>query len=109
MEEFPEIKGIIANKGYVSGPARIVLSEKDFSKIQFGDIIIMKAMVHEFLPALKDCVALISDEDDENSYAGEISREYRIPCIVGTENAASVFKDDDMLIVDAEIGVVRKI
>lgn len=42
-------------------------------------------------------------------HAAIIAREFNIPCIVGTENAARILKDGDMVEVDAYKGIVRKI
>ena len=38
-----------------------------------------------------------------------ISRELKKPCVIGTEIATEVFKDGDLVEVDAEKGIVRKI
>ena len=38
-----------------------------------------------------------------------VSREFNIPCIIGTKIATKVFKDGDRVEVDAEKGIVRKI
>ena len=37
------------------------------------------------------------------------ARELGVPCIVGTKVATRVLKDGDMVEVDAENGIVRKI
>lgn len=37
------------------------------------------------------------------------TRKLKIPCIVGTENATKVLKDGDLVEVDANIGIVRKL
>lgn len=41
--------------------------------------------------------------------AAIISRELRVPCVVGTKIATQVLKDGDVVEVDAEKGIVRKI
>lgn len=102
-----QVKGIVANKGYVYGAVRIIKSQEDFSKIHFGDIIIVEELTLELLPALKDCVALVSDKGDLGSYTAKMGKEKDVPCIVATGNATSAFKDDDTVFVDAEAGVVR--
>ncbi|HLD72249.1 MAG TPA: PEP-utilizing enzyme [Candidatus Nanoarchaeia archaeon] len=38
-----------------------------------------------------------------------MSREFKLPCIVGTEIATKVFKDGDLVEVDAEKGIVRRV
>ena len=51
--------------------------------------------------------AIITDEGGMISHAAIMSREFKIPCIVGTEIATKVFKDGDLVEVDANKGVVR--
>jgi len=36
-------------------------------------------------------------------------RDLRVPCIIGTKHATSVLKDGDMVEVDANSGMVRKL
>ena len=42
-------------------------------------------------------------------YAAIVSREFKIPCVVGTKFATQVFKDGDRVEVDAGKGIVRKV
>jgi pyruvate,water dikinase len=37
-----------------------------------------------------------------------VARELGIPCVVATKNATAVFKDGDLVEVDATKGVVKK-
>lgn len=53
--------------------------------------------------------ALVTDEGGMLSHAAIISRELKIPCVVGTHTATSNFKDGDLIEVDADKGVVRRI
>jgi len=41
------------------------------------------------------------------SHAAIISREFNIPCIIGTKIATQVLKDGDMVEVDADKGIVK--
>ena len=41
------------------------------------------------------------------SHAAIVSREFGIPCIVGTGNATSILKDGDQVEVDATNGIVK--
>lgn len=43
------------------------------------------------------------------SHAAVISRDFKIPCIVGTHIATKVLKGGDMAEVDAEKGIARMI
>jgi len=51
----------------------------------------------------------VTDQGGMLSHAAIISRELGVPCIVGTVNATKVFKDGDMVEVDADKGIIRKI
>jgi pyruvate,water dikinase len=42
------------------------------------------------------------------SHTAIISRELGVPCVIGTEIGTRVFKDDDMLEVDADNGVIKR-
>ena len=54
------------------------------------------------------CAAIITDDGGITSHAAILSREYHIPCIIGTGNATQVFKDNDRVEVNAEKGRARK-
>ena len=62
----------------------------------------------EHLPIMKKAAAIVTDEGGITCHAAIISREFNIPCIVGTQIASSLLKDGDLVEVDAEKGVVRK-
>jgi len=51
----------------------------------------------------------VTDEGSLTSHAAVVSRELRVPCIVGTKIATQALKDGDKVEVDANKGVVRKI
>ena len=53
--------------------------------------------------------AIVTDEGGLTSHAAIVSRELKIPCIVGTKIATKILKDGDIVEVDAENGIVRKI
>jgi pyruvate,water dikinase len=40
-------------------------------------------------------------------HASVISRELKKPCIIGTKIATKVFKDGDMVEVDADRGIIK--
>lgn len=104
-----EVKGIVANRGKVVGTAKIISGPADFHKFKTGDILIAKMTSVDFLPIMKKASAFITDEGGLACHAAIISREYNVPCVIGTGKATAVFKDGDEVEVDAEKGIVRKI
>ena len=106
-----EIKGIVASyrtKGNITGKARIVLNPEK-AKFNEGEILVASMTRPEYVPLMKKAAAIITDEGGITSHAAIISRELKIPCIVGTKIATKILKDGDLVEVDAKNGVVRKV
>jgi len=58
---------------------------------------------------MKKAVAFVTDEGGITCHAAIISREMKKPCIIGTKIATRALKDGDLVEVDANKGVVRKV
>jgi len=61
----------------------------------------------DFMPVIKKCSAIVTNLGGITSHAAIISREFGIPCIVGTKNATEILNTGDMVEVDADKGIVR--
>lgn len=102
-----EIKGTPASRGKVSGVARIVLSQRDFHTFTKGEILIAEMTRPDFVPLMKEALAIITDEGGLTCHAAIVARELGIPCIVGTRVATNSIKNGDLVEVDADSGVVK--
>ncbi len=102
-----EINGQIAYPGIVKGIARVVLSLNSSRIFNPGDILVTINSNPDLLPIIKKASAIVTDEGGITCHAAIISRELKIPCIIGTKNATKVLKDGMMVEIDAEQGVVR--
>jgi len=102
-----ELKGQIANKGKVSGQVRIVKNRKHAALVGDGDIIVSPMTTPDFIDAMKRAAAFVTDEGGVTCHAAIVAREMKKPCIIGTKTATQVFKDGDMIEVDAQQGIVR--
>ncbi len=103
------IKGNVAFAGKVKGIAKIVLSANDIKKVKQGDILVASMTFPNFVPAMEKALAFVTDEGGILCHAAIVSREMRKPCIIGTKNATKILKDGDLVEVDADRGIVRKI
>jgi pyruvate,water dikinase len=72
-----------------------------------GAILITTLTSPDFVFAMRKALAVVADTGGIGSHAAITSRELNKPCIVGTKIATKVFKDGDMVEVDAEKGIVR--
>jgi phosphohistidine swiveling domain-containing protein len=106
-----DLRGTVASKGkgVVRGKARIVLDPHAVADFEEGCILVTTMTTPDFVFLMKKASAIVTDTGGLTSHAAIVSRELAVPCIVGTKVATQVFKDGDMVEVDAEKGVVRKI
>jgi phosphohistidine swiveling domain-containing protein len=106
-EDVSEIKGMTAQLGCVKGIAKVVLSVKEVSKVQKGDILVTYMTSPDFLQAMKKASAFVTNEGGLTCHAAIIARELKTPCIIGTKIATKVIKDGDLIEVDANHGIVK--
>ena len=95
--------------GIVRGKVRIILIQKEFNKMQRGDVLVAPNTRPEYVPVMKIAGAIITEEGGVTSHAAIVSRELKVPCIVGVQSATQTLHDGDLVEVDAEKGIVRKL
>lgn len=61
------------------------------------------------LLTLQKCKAIVTDEGGILSHAAIIARELQKPCVIGTKIATKVLKTGDLVVVDADKGIVKKV
>lgn len=105
--DFVEGKGV--SKGKIKGVAKIVLNADEAHKIEKGDIIICDITTPDYMHALHKVSAIVANIGGFTSHSAIVAREFNIPCVVGTKHATNIFKDNDIVEVDADKGIVRKI
>ncbi|MEI6650107.1 MAG: PEP-utilizing enzyme [Candidatus Moraniibacteriota bacterium] len=103
------LSGVTASKGRASGPVRVVMGRDDFDKVEEGDILVASMTRPEYAPILRKAAAIVTNEGSVTCHAAIVSRELGIPCIIGTQNATRILKDGDLVEVDADQGIVRKL
>ncbi len=102
------VKGIGASSGKVKGRVKLVFRPRHY----YGEknVVLIAPMTNpDLMPVMRNAVAIVTDEGGVTCHAAIVSRELGIPCIVGTRFATKVFKDGDLVEVDADKGVVRKL
>ncbi|MGA8719687.1 MAG: PEP-utilizing enzyme [Solirubrobacteraceae bacterium] len=100
------ITGFAGSPGTVEGPARLILEVERLSDLQPGEILVAPVTSPSWTPVFGTIAAAVSDIGGIMSHAAIVSREYRLPAVVGTGNATSRIKTGDRLRVDGDTGVV---
>ena len=101
------INGIGASAGTVTGTARIVPSLDQAGKLQSGDVLICQMTMPAWTPLFASVAAVVADSGGVLSHCAIVAREYRIPCVVGTQIGTQVLKDGQRITVDGAQGIVR--
>ncbi|OGY53586.1 MAG: hypothetical protein A3B15_03370 [Candidatus Buchananbacteria bacterium RIFCSPLOWO2_01_FULL_45_31] len=107
--DYHEVKGIIVQKGKAIGRVKIVSHSSQISKVNQGDILVTPMTLPSFILGMNKAAAFVTDEGSLTCHAAIVAREMKKPCITGTKIATQVFKDGDLVEVDANQGIVKKL
>ncbi len=108
IHDIRDFSGLPASLGKAIGKVKIALSAAEaLKKIEKGDILVTGMTLPDFVPAMKKAAAIITNEGGATCHAAIISREFNIPCIVGTKIATKILKDGMLVEVNANHGVVK--
>lgn len=100
-------QGTPASLGIVKGKAKILLDPSESHKITKGDILVVEMTTPLYMEAMMRAGGVITNIGGLLSHAAIVSRELKIPCIVGAGRATEVLQDDQVIVLDATKGEVR--
>ncbi|MFH1510757.1 MAG: PEP-utilizing enzyme [Candidatus Woesearchaeota archaeon] len=101
------VKGIAATTGKAEGAARVIHTKSEIRKVKAGDIIVTEMTTPDYMAAIRNAAAIVTDIGGITSHAAIVARELGIPCIVGTKNATRVIKNGQLIVVNADNGLVE--
>ncbi len=104
-----QVERKVAFVGKITGTAKIIHNSSELDKVKGGDILVTQMTFPAFIPAMVRASAFVTDEGGITCHAAIVAREMKKPCVIGTKHATKIFKDGDIIEVDAEKGIVRKI
>ncbi len=99
--------GSTAFPGLAKGKIAKVKTKKDLAKVKKGNVILINEIGLDYLPIIKKAGAIISEQGGISCHAAILSREFKIPCVIGLKKAGRIFHDGDRVEVDAKEGTVR--
>src|SRR5258706_3260515 len=101
------INGVGASPGTVQGPARVVRSLAEASKLQPGDIMVCEMTLPPWVPLFSTVSAVVADTGGVLSHCAIVAREMGLPAVVGTQVGTVLIKDGMIVTVDGAKGIVR--
>lgn len=102
-----EIKGIPIYAKKIKGRVQVIKDLKDLTKFKKGNILVTPTTLPPYNNILITAKGIITDEGGLLSHAAVISREFKIPGIVGTRVATQRLKTGQLVELDAIKGVVK--
>ena len=108
------LRGTPASRGVIEGNVRVISGDtindealmKNLLKVKKGEILVTGMTRPLFVVAMHKIVAIITDRGGILCHAAMVSREFGIPCIVGTRKATKTLKNGQRILVDAEKGII---
>ena len=73
-----------------AGRAHIVTDVSKLQEVQSGEVLIAQNTDPDWEPVMRRVAAIVTDQGGRTAHAAIVSREFGIPCIVGTGNATQV-------------------
>jgi len=106
-KDIKELTGQIAYRGQAKGKVKIINQRTEIKKFKKNEILVSGHTDPTLMPAIIKASAIVTDFGGLTCHAAIVSRELKIPCIVGTKIATKVLKDGDRVEVDANKGIVK--
>lgn len=103
------VKGIAASPGVATGKAAIIRKTSDYKRLPARSIVVAKMTRPDIILDVDKISGIVTDLGGSLCHAAIISREMRIPCVVGTQNATEVIKNRFLISVDGNDGIVKKV
>ena len=101
-----ELRGVAGSPGVVEGTARIILSPDQLAEVEEGEILVCPITAPSWGAVFGRIKATVSDAGGIMSHTAIVSREYGLPCVVGTGRGTQVIRTGDRVRVNGDTGVV---
>lgn len=105
-----EIRGQGTFPAVYKGRVRIIRNNDDLKNAEPGEILVLSMTTPDLMiEGIKKAGAIITDEGGVTCHAAVISREYKIPTLMGTKVATRMLKTGDIVEIDTGTGTATKI
>ena len=100
------LTGLGASPGIVAGKVRVMRELQVDAKIGKDEILVAQMTSPDWVPVMRHAGALVTDDGGMTCHAAIVSRELRIPCIVGAGSATRLLKNGQLVTVDGTRGEI---
>ena len=82
-----------------AGRVRVVRDVSALKTVEAGDVLVAEMTDPDWEPVMRRVAAIVTDQGGRTAHAAIVSREFGLPCIVGTGDATAVLRDGDEVTV----------
>jgi pyruvate,water dikinase len=86
------IRGVAVGEKIGAGRVRIARDAREAASVEPGDVLVAPITDPDWEPVMKRVAAIVTDHGGRTAHAAIISREFGIPCVVGTGNATTTLE-----------------
>lgn len=105
----PLVTGQAVGEKIGVGRARIVTDVKYIQQVQPGEVLVAQSTDPDWEPVMKKAAAIVTDQGGRTAHAAIVSREFGIPCVVGTGNATKVLQTGREVTVSCSEGNLGRV
>ena len=94
--------------GSISGKVRIATSASDCARLEPGEVLVATDTNADYLDAIRDAAAVITETPAETSHAAVIAQRLGIPVIAGVANATRDLLEGEVITLNVKDGAVHR-
>jgi pyruvate,water dikinase len=95
----PIVTGQAVGERIAAGRARVVRDVTGLAEVQAGEVLVAERTDPDWEPVMRRVQAIVTDSGGRTAHAAIVSREFGLPCIVGTGTATSAIRTGDPVTV----------
>jgi pyruvate,water dikinase len=100
----PLVTGQAVGEKIGEGRVRVVHELSALNTVQAGEVLVAVNTDPDWEPVMRRVAAIVTEQGGRTAHAAIVSREFGLPCIVGTGNATAVLKDGDKVTISCAEG-----
>lgn len=101
------LRGQPAGVGWAVGPARVVWTEAELTRVGLGDVLVTKVPGPALSAILPRVVGVVAELGGSTSHLAALARERGIPAVLGVRDATRLIPDGCLVSVDGTQGAVH--
>ncbi len=103
------VEGASVGSAIATGPVNKIASPANIDQFPEGAILVTQKTDPDWVPLMRRASGIITDLGGPTSHAAIVSRELKVPAIVGCENATTVLEDSQSITLSCAEGAVGKV